>query len=67
MKANPDDNSITMTAAEARKMSNALADVLCWFSGFQAARRRRATLPPGIDDLRSLNLALKELNWKEPQ
>lgn len=63
MHAEPENNTIQFTADEARTMSSALADVLCWFRGFQSAKPK-AQLPPGIDDLRSLNLKLKDLNWE---
>lgn len=47
-----------MHAAEARLYSDALADVLCWFEGFHAAKPK-AALPPGLDRLRDLNIMLK--------
>ena len=44
-------------------ISNALADVICWFDGFEAAHAmtdKRLNLPQGIERLRDLNIKLKE-------
>lgn len=44
---------------ECRLYSDALADVLCWFNGFCAAKPD-APMPPGLDTLRTLNIKLKD-------
>ena len=48
---------------EAEAFSNAIADVLCWFHGFEAAYRMkeswdRPTSPLGIPELRDLKRKL---------
>jgi len=48
----------TIPPAVCRCYSDALADVLCWFSGFAAARPE-ANLPPGLETLREMNIFLK--------
>lgn len=47
-----------MTPEQARELSDALADVLCWFRGFDAAKPD-AELPPGLETLREFNFRLK--------
>lgn len=64
MRTDPDNNAILFTPEDARKTSDAVADVLCWFAGFSAAKPD-AILPPGIDNLRDLNIALKGLIWEK--
>lgn len=56
--ATPAARPMTLGGAEAREVSDAIADVLCWFNGFAAARPE-ATLPPGLPTLRDLNIKLK--------
>lgn len=53
----------SLGGARARRVSNALADVLCWFAGFKAGQPD-AQLPPGLEELRSLNIKLKD-TWEE--
>lgn len=48
-----------LTETESLAYADAIADALCWFRGFQAARPE-APLPPGIDRLRDLSIALKD-------
>lgn len=45
---------------ECQKISDALADVLCWFAGFKAASKEYAELPPGLNTLRNFNATLKD-------
>jgi len=49
---------LILSPDDCRAWSHALADVLCWFSGFAAARPN-ADLPPGINLLRDANIKLK--------
>ena len=50
--------SMMFTEAELEDQIAALADVLCWHRGFGAARKHYQP-PPGLEDLRILNIRLK--------
>lgn len=52
-------NAVVLHGEDAHDVSDALADVLCWFRGFAAARAGDVELPPGIERLRELNIKLK--------
>ena len=54
----PPPPSLVLSSAECREISIRLADVLCWLSGFSAAKPK-ALLPPGISGLREFNIKLK--------
>jgi hypothetical protein len=58
----PPKIAIHMTAAEWRKISFALSDVLCWHAGFHAGNRDgSANDPCDMPTLRTLNLRIKDL------
>lgn len=58
-------NTLVLTPAEAMNMSNALADGLCFLSGFEMARE--SGLPFELLNLRNacreLNGHLKDMQW----
>ena len=57
-----DSEGAILTCEDCRRTSDSLADVLCWFAGFEAAHAgadRNLSLPPGLDDLRTFNINLK--------
>ncbi len=46
---------ITLTLAEAERLSANLADILCWAAGFRAARQEdTSTHPMGIEGVRDI-------------
>lgn len=53
---------IPMRQEEIEKYTWALSDVLCWIIGFRAALPEDTSkeLPPAWEDLRKLNITLKE-------
>lgn len=51
--------NVDLRRAEVERFSYAIADVLCWLSGFRAGSRGEVDLPPGWDALRDLNIKLK--------
>lgn len=50
---------LAMTEQEITDICDSLADVLCWHLGFQTCAGKKYKAPPGIDDLRTLNIKLK--------
>ena len=57
-----DRDGLRLTADECESLSNHLADVLCWFAGFNAAHAGRDSqpdLPPSLNRLRDVNIKLK--------
>lgn len=48
-----------LSAEECDDYIAALADVLCWFRGFKAAKGSKVEFPPGLDRLRDLNIDIK--------
>jgi hypothetical protein len=54
------DGNLALDAKDCRRISDALADALCWFAGFKAAAKEDVDLPPGIDKLRAFNNQLKD-------
>ena len=62
-----DTVTITITREEATDLSAGLSDVLCWMSGFRAARPDADDLPLGIDETRRVSLLIKDaLRLKDP-
>ena len=56
---------IAMTDEQIKQGAYAIADVLCWFNGFQAAHFGRENvgnppMPPGLDKLRDLRFAIEK-------
>lgn len=56
----PPTRAIEIESEEARYISDALADVLCWFQGFSAAKPD-ADVPASLGRLRDLNIKLKSI------
>ena len=50
---------IDLEREDVERFSYAIADVLCWLSGFRAASRGEVDMPPNWDALRDLNIKLK--------
>jgi hypothetical protein len=51
--------TIELSEAQANDLSSALADTLCWFAGFQAARPDEALIVER-GPLRELNIRIKD-------
>ena len=56
-----DANTLTLAPRQAKRVSMALSDALCWMQGFQAAGGD--TGPCDLTVLQVLNTKIKEMNW----
>ncbi len=58
------DNIISIPPSEARRTSDALADVICWLGGFRSAGGDTAPIDYStLDALGDLNMKIKDLKW----